>query len=70
MLVKRNLLEMSFVENLLSTHLVLFWEKMKPVISEFRIRSNHPKVFEWVEYLYTELARYEKGLEIKVSSTP
>ncbi|OGD59939.1 hypothetical protein A3K78_02195 [Candidatus Bathyarchaeota archaeon RBG_13_52_12] len=60
---------MSFVENLLSTHLVLFWEKMKPVYVEFRNRYNRPKAFEWVEYLYTELERYEKGLEIKISST-
>ena len=70
MLVKRNLLDISFVENLLSTHLVFFWEKMNPVYAEFRIRNNRPKAFEWVEYLYNELARYEKGLEIKLSSTP
>jgi len=54
---------MSFVENLLSTHLILFWEKVAPLIESYRVREGRPTTWEWIEYLYRELIEYEKNLE-------
>lgn len=51
-LVKRELIAASFIDDLMSALVVDFWEKMKPVYTEARVRRNSPTVAEWVEYLY------------------
>ena len=54
-LVNRGLIEPSFIDDLMSAMVVSFWERMKPVYTEYRIRRNAPMVAEWIEYLYNTI---------------
>ena len=62
MLVKRGLLDISFVENLLSTHIVQFWSKFGSHMMETRENWKRPRMWEWVEFLYRELEKQEEKL--------
>jgi hypothetical protein len=54
-LVKRGLVDISFVDDLMSAHIVTSWEKFKPMIENWRERDNNPQLSEWWEYLYNEV---------------
>jgi hypothetical protein len=54
-LVKRGLIDPSFVDDLMSSGITAFWEKFKPVFLEHRVRKNHPQRGEYVEYLYNRI---------------
>ena len=57
-LVKRGLIDVTMVDDLISGPLMLFWEKRAgPIAMEFRERYNNPAALEWVEYLYHEVKR-------------
>jgi hypothetical protein len=51
-LVKRGLIDVSFVDDLMSGGTILFWEKFEDVNKEMRKRNNWPQMVENVEYLY------------------
>jgi len=53
-LVKRNLVDISLVDDLMSGMLLSFWEKFgEPVIKIRQVRDNYPQYYEHVEYLYS-----------------
>jgi hypothetical protein len=54
-LVHRELIDVSFVDDLMSGATVRFWEKFNPVIEENRVRTNWPQAVEWFEYLYNQV---------------
>lgn len=54
-LVKRELITPSFIDDLMSALVINFWEKMRPVYTEYRVRRNAPMVAEWIEYLYNTI---------------
>ena len=54
-LVKRGLIDPSFVDDLMSSAVVSFWEKFRPYFLEHRVRMNHPQAGEYVEYLYDQV---------------
>ena len=54
-LVKRNLIEASFIDDLYSGLVMMFWEKMEGFVREYRLRRNYPQFAEYVEYLYNEV---------------
>jgi hypothetical protein len=54
-LVHRGLIDISFVDDLMSGATMRFWEKISPMMEEWRIRFNWPQSLEWVEYLYNQL---------------
>lgn len=54
-LVKRGLIEVSFIDDLISGMVIQFWEKYGPYIMEFRERANYPQFAEFCEYLYVEI---------------
>jgi hypothetical protein len=57
-LVKRDLIDVTMVDDLISGPIMLFWEKRAaPIIDELRERYNNPAALEWVEYLYNEVKR-------------
>lgn len=65
-LVKRNLIDVTFVDDLISGPLMSLWQKFEPVILEERRRKNVPTIWEWFEYLYDrvkEVAEKEHGPE-------
>ena len=56
-LVKRKLISLELVDDLLSSGIMMFWEKTKPVVKEWRIRQNVPQMNEHEEYLYDVVKR-------------
>ena len=54
-LLSRNLLDPTFVDDLMSGPIRIFWEKFKPIIEDIRIRWGNPASYEWVEYLYNQI---------------
>jgi hypothetical protein len=54
-LLSRNLLDPTFVDDLMSGPVRIFWEKFKPVVEDIRIRWGNPAAYEWVEYLYEQI---------------
>ena len=62
-LVKRKLVNMDLVDDLLSSDIVSTWEKMKPLAEGIRKRSAHPQALEWFEYLYNEMKKREQKLQ-------
>jgi hypothetical protein len=38
----------------------IFWERYGPMYREFRIRSNMPRAFLYIEYLYDEMKKREQ----------
>lgn len=55
--VKRGLIDVSMVDDLMSEAIISFWRKSKPLVYETRIRANLPQYGEWVEYLATEVEK-------------
>jgi len=62
MLVQQGLLDISFVESLMASHVIRLWTKMEPVVMERRKNIMRFGVFEHLEYLYRELLEYEEKL--------
>ena len=56
-LVKRNLIDVTIVDDLLSGPIMSLWQKWEPTILERRRRKNMPTIFEWFEYLYEEIKK-------------
>lgn len=53
-LVHRGLIDASLVGQLMSRHIIMFWEKISPISLEMRRRLQMP-VDVWLEYLYNEI---------------
>jgi len=60
-LVKRNLIDISLVDDLLGNMIKIAWEKIGPIEVESRVRFNNPRAFEDFEYLYNEIVRVSEG---------
>jgi hypothetical protein len=58
MLVKRKLVGMDLIDDLLNANILSTWEKMKPVAEGMRKRV--PQSWEWFEYLYNEMKKREQ----------
>ena len=56
-LVKRNLIDVTVVDDLLSGPIMAIWQKFEPVILEDRRRRGMPTIWEWFEYLYDEVRK-------------
>jgi hypothetical protein len=54
-LVKRGLIDVSLVDDLMSGSTMRFWEKFEDFIMETRIRYNWPQRGEYIEYLYNQV---------------
>jgi len=54
-LVKRNLIDASLIDDLISGLVMRFWEKTEGMVKEYRLRINYPQFAEFVEYLYNEV---------------
>jgi hypothetical protein len=54
-LVKRNLIDITLVDDLMSANIIDFWETAGPAIRELRVQTNKPQYGEWAEYLYKRI---------------
>lgn len=62
-LLHRNLIDISLVDDLFSTPIKMAWEKMKPIGEDYRKQSERPQIWEWFEYLYNEMQKREQALQ-------
>jgi hypothetical protein len=62
-LVKRKLVGMDLVDDLLSSDILGTWEKMKPLVEGIRKSFARPQSWEWFEYLYNEMQKREQKLQ-------
>jgi hypothetical protein len=54
-MVKRGLVDVTLVDDLMSGHIVSSWERFESLILEWRRSMNWPQLLEWWEYLYHEV---------------
>jgi hypothetical protein len=54
-MVKRGLVDVTLVDDLMSGHIVSSWKRFEPIILELRRSMNWPQCLEWWEYLYHEV---------------
>jgi hypothetical protein len=54
-LVKRGLIDSSFVDDLMSARVINYWEKYGGLMREYRVRTELPQASEHVEYLYNRI---------------
>ena len=59
-LVQRGLIDISLVDDMMSSLLISFWNKRKPLVYEARKRYNSPQIMEWTEYLYNKVIEVAK----------
>ena len=55
--VKRGLIDVALVDDLISGYVIKHWEKMAPIYVEYRKRYSSPVTGEHVEYLYNEVKK-------------
>jgi len=61
-LVNRNLLDVSLVGDLMSRHVIMFWEKIESISKEMRRRLERPDIDRPIEYLYYEMVKREERM--------
>jgi hypothetical protein len=54
-LVKRELIDPYLVDDLMSSAIMMYWEKYAPVCREYRRRIGYPQAAEYQEYLYERI---------------
>ena len=62
-LLHRKLINISLVDDLLTTDVKQQWERMAHVILDIRKRLDSPQIWEWFEYLYNEMKKREQKLQ-------
>jgi hypothetical protein len=60
-LLKKGLVDMDLVENLIHGHAIRTWEKLKPTLEHGRKLRNDPNIAEGFEYLYNEMKKREQS---------
>ena len=58
-LIYRNIIDVTMIEQLMRSYVVRFWEKMRPIVYETRERYGAKLMAEWTEYLYEEVKQIE-----------
>ena len=61
-LLRRKLIDISLIDDLQSSDIILTWHKMKPIVEGWRKHFNRPQISEWFEYLYNEMRKREEQL--------
>jgi len=67
-LVKRGLIDINLVDDLMSSYILMTWNKYGPFIKEQQERANRPELWEYFEYLANEIQKVYKvqhGFEFK-----
>ncbi|MDH5199585.1 MAG: hypothetical protein OEW93_01755 [Candidatus Bathyarchaeota archaeon] len=54
-LLKRDLIDVALVDDLMSGNIVDFWEKSEELVNDFRTLMGYPQYGEWAEYLYNKI---------------
>jgi hypothetical protein len=59
-LVKRGLIDIELVDEMLSYVIIAQWEKLEPIIMDIRRRSGTSKIYNNFEYIYHEIKKRSK----------
>ena len=62
-LLHRKLIDIDLVDDLFTAPVKMQWERMKPLVKDYRKERNLPTIFEYFEYLYNELQKREQRLQ-------
>lgn len=66
-MVKRGLLNIGFIADWVSGTIVDDWEKLEPIVREYRVRMSYPHFQAYHEYLYNEVKKYKgEHLELRI----
>ena len=68
-LVKRGLVDVGIVDDMMSGDVIGFWEKYGGAVREFRLRRGYPQALEWAEYLYGEVKAVAVGQHPNLKSS-
>jgi len=61
-LLNRKTIDINMVDDMLSTQILLLWEKIEPITKEYRKSTKRPQLWEWFEYLYNKIKKREQQL--------
>ena len=61
-LLRKKMIDIALVDDLLSSEILMLWEKIAPVVKEYRARMNRPQLWEYFEYLYEQMKQREQKL--------
>ena len=67
LLVKRKLIDINLVAELLSSPVCWVWEKLEKRIKRAREIRQRPQIWEWFEYLYYEIQRIPSRKSLPVT---
>ncbi|MFX0097455.1 MAG: hypothetical protein ACFE7E_06820 [Candidatus Hodarchaeota archaeon] len=59
-LLRRRLIDVNVIPELMSSAIMDFWEKTKHMASEFGQLTRRPRTFDSIEYLYQEVRRRDE----------
>ena len=64
MLVKKGLIDIDMVDDLLAGRIRWFWETIEPVANNFREYVNDPRLYDSIEYLYNAIVKHEQQVTV------
>ena len=59
-LVKRKLIDIALVEDLLSNRVIWWWEMYRPICMGARQATSDPEMYDNMEYLYNAMKQYQE----------
>ena len=59
-MVKRDLVDIGMVYDLIADSIIVMWEKIGPIFKNTRERVQTPYLYDDFEYLYDEIIKYRK----------
>ena len=59
-MVKRDLVDIGMVYDLIADSIIVMWEKIGPIFKNTRERVQNPYLYDDFEYLYDEIIKYRK----------
>ena len=59
-LVKKNLVDVNMVNDLIGNSIISVWEKFGPIFVDLRARISNPYVYTDWEYLYHEIVKHRE----------
>jgi hypothetical protein len=66
-LPEKKLISIELVDDMFTTPVKWTWEKMKDIALEWRKVRNAPEIFEWLEYLYSEMKKRDQQIPSKTA---
>ena len=54
-LVKNGYIDVQTVADILGTMVLTWWDKMSPLMKEYRVKLNNPRAYLYAEYLYNKV---------------